>query len=57
MDVATAVSLWRQYIQPKTSLGYGLISPAVTSDSAGVPWLQSFISQCPDCTVRVLRTL
>ncbi|KAI0728720.1 glycosyl hydrolase catalytic core-domain-containing protein [Fomitopsis betulina] len=50
MDVATAVSLWRQYIQPKTSLGYGLISPAVTSDSAGVPWLQSFISQCPDCT-------
>ncbi|KZT72594.1 glycoside hydrolase family 128 protein [Daedalea quercina L-15889] len=46
MDAGTAASLWQQYIEPKKDIGYGLISPAVTSDQAGIPWMQSFISEC-----------
>ncbi|KAH9938396.1 glycosyl hydrolase catalytic core-domain-containing protein [Fomitopsis serialis] len=46
MDPGSAASLWQQYIEPKKDLGMGLISPAVTSDSAGIPWMQSFISAC-----------
>ncbi|KAI0939468.1 hypothetical protein AcW1_004498 [Taiwanofungus camphoratus] len=50
IDPQTAASLWQQNIQPKKQLGYNLISPAVTSDAAGIPWLQQFFQACQGCT-------
>ncbi|KAH9844054.1 glycosyl hydrolase catalytic core-domain-containing protein [Rhodofomes roseus] len=49
IDAGTAASLWQQYIQPKADVGFGLISPAVTNDDQGIPWMQSFISSCNGC--------
>jgi len=50
MSVGSALSLWKQAIQPMHSRKG---SPAVTSSPAGLAWLDSFLSQChaPDCTV------
>lgn len=55
IDPQTAASLWQQNIQPKKQLGYNLISPAVTSDAAGIPWLQQFFQACQGCTVSLGR--
>jgi len=52
LAAATAVSLWKQYIQPlKSSHGLSLGAPAVSSDSTGLPWLRSFVSECSGCTI------
>ncbi|KAL6299131.1 glycosyl hydrolase catalytic core-domain-containing protein [Sparassis latifolia] len=45
-----AATLWMNNIQPKKSDGFQLISPAVSSGSAGIPWLQSFFGACGGCT-------
>jgi hypothetical protein len=44
-DVATAVSLWFEYIQPLGNQGYQIISPACTNSPTGFGWIQSFVSQ------------
>ncbi|KZT12986.1 glycoside hydrolase family 128 protein [Laetiporus sulphureus 93-53] len=51
MDPSTAASLWLQYIEPKKDEGFRLISPAVSSGSDGIPWLESFMSACDTCTI------
>lgn len=50
LDPNDAAGLWMQYIQPKKDLGYKLISPAVSSGSGGIPWLQQFMAACTECT-------
>jgi len=52
IDPNDAAQLWMQYIEPlKTSMpGIQLGAPAVSSDSTGVPWLQTFFSACGNCT-------
>ena len=52
MSPDTAVTLWKQYIQPlKTSLGLRLGSPAVSNGPQGLPWLQQFVSKCTGCSI------
>jgi hypothetical protein len=51
LDPGYAASLWQQYLQPLKNQGYNLVSPAVTSGPGGIPWLQSFLSDCAGCDV------
>jgi len=46
---ATAVSLWKQYMQPRSSFRLG--SPVVASNTNGKSWLQQFMSQCSGCKI------
>ncbi|KAJ3281837.1 hypothetical protein HK104_011256 [Borealophlyctis nickersoniae] len=48
MSVGTAVSLWRQHIQPT---GLRLGSPAPSNGPNGLTWLDQFMSQCTNCNV------
>lgn len=50
ISVSEAVRGWGQYIQPYKS-EYKLISPAVSSSDAGLPWLTQFISSCSGCQI------
>ncbi|KAH9482862.1 hypothetical protein JR316_0004962 [Psilocybe cubensis] len=55
LDPGYGASLWKQYIEPLKNNGYTLISPAVTSGSGGIPWLQSFFGACGGgCTVHAM---
>jgi len=45
MDVADAVGLWKQYMQPMGDQGYKIISPACTNSPDGFTWIQQFVSQ------------
>lgn len=45
MDVADAVGLWKQYMQPMGDQGYKIISPACTNSPDGFAWIQQFVSQ------------
>ncbi|PPQ77341.1 hypothetical protein CVT25_010923 [Psilocybe cyanescens] len=54
LDPGYGASLWKQYIEPLKNSGYTLISPAVTSGSSGIPWLQSFIGACGGCTINAV---
>lgn len=55
LDPATAVSLWKKYIEPikKNDKKVKLISPAVTNAGApgGLAWLDSFLSLCTGCHI------
>jgi len=53
ISVATAVSLWNQYMEPirAHNSNYRLGAPAVTSGSSGLPWIQAFIQQCTGCHI------
>ncbi|KAJ3279088.1 hypothetical protein HK104_001785 [Borealophlyctis nickersoniae] len=51
MSVATAVSLWRKYIQPHSSRGIRLGSPAPTNGPNGLKWLDQFLANCAQCHV------
>jgi hypothetical protein len=54
MDVGTAVSAWKQYMQPFAGK-VKLAAPAVTNGGAplGLTYLKSFISACDGCTIDV----
>ena len=55
MSPQEAYSLWLQHIEPLTQLGYELIAPAVTTGSAGLTWLTTFMKLCKTgCTVRFM---
>lgn len=55
MDVPTAVSKWREIMEPYGAQGVRLGSPGITSiqgdPNAGLPWLKSFLTQCTGCKV------
>ncbi|CDO73849.1 Glycoside Hydrolase Family 128 protein [Trametes cinnabarina] len=51
LDPATAAALWRDYIEPKRSLGYKTCSPAVSARSNGLQWMQQFLQACSGCTI------
>jgi len=46
LDPQTAAQLWIEAIQPLKNQGYMLGTPAITSDSGGIPWMKSFLSAC-----------
>jgi hypothetical protein len=54
MDVGTAVSAWKQYMQPFAGK-VKLASPAVTNGGSpmGLTYLRNFISSCSGCTIDV----
>ena len=49
--VATAVSLFKQYVQPLAAKGYKLGAPAVSASAQGTQWIQDFVNQCTGCTI------
>jgi hypothetical protein len=51
IPVATAVSLWPNFIQPGAIIG----SPATQGNSTGLTWIQSFMSQVNADTTGTLR--
>ncbi|KAE8835193.1 hypothetical protein HRS9122_07463 [Pyrenophora teres f. teres] len=57
IDVATAVSAWKKYMDPLSSLNpkVYLGSPAVTNaaptDSTGLGWLAKFLEACTGCQI------
>ncbi|RDX52524.1 hypothetical protein OH76DRAFT_1345194 [Lentinus brumalis] len=46
-----AAALWQQHIQPLKAQGVLLGSPAPSSSSSGLQWLQQFVQVCTGCTV------
>ncbi|KAL0569783.1 hypothetical protein V5O48_012175 [Marasmius crinis-equi] len=46
--------VWKQYIQPMAAGGSKLVSPAVTSDPQGKPWLTDFFKACDGCTIDII---
>jgi len=54
IDPGYAATLWKQVLDPLKDQGYTLISPAVTSGSSGIPWLESFFGACKGCKVDIL---
>ncbi|KAI0327475.1 hypothetical protein GY45DRAFT_1327586 [Cubamyces sp. BRFM 1775] len=51
LDPDTAAALWKQYIEPKRSLGYKTCSPAVSAATNGQQWMRSFMQACSGCTI------
>jgi hypothetical protein len=53
MNLATAVSSWKTYMQPFAGGSVKLISPAVTNGASpmGLTYLSNFISQCTNCQI------
>lgn len=53
MDVGTAVSAWKQYMEPQKSLKDKMYlgSPAVTNGPNGLSYLSSFINACTGCNI------
>lgn len=51
LSVDQAVQLWKQFLQPLTSLGIRLGSPAISSAPAGKKWLKEFLNHCQGCSV------
>ncbi|KAF5370124.1 hypothetical protein D9758_001227 [Tetrapyrgos nigripes] len=51
LDPQSAAGLWKQYIQPLTSKGYQLVSPAVSNfPPAGKEWMKDFFAACDGCS-------
>jgi len=53
ITVATAVSLWKEYMEPIRSHNgnYRLGAPAVSSGSGGLTWIEAFIQECTGCNI------
>ncbi|KAI0786368.1 glycosyl hydrolase catalytic core-domain-containing protein [Abortiporus biennis] len=51
MSPQAACDLYHAHLVPKLSLGYQLVSPAVTSASSGFTWMSDFLSCCSDCGI------
>ncbi|KAH9895877.1 glycosyl hydrolase catalytic core-domain-containing protein [Cubamyces lactineus] len=51
LDPNTAAALWKEYIEPKRSLGYKTCSPAVSAATNGQQWMRSFMQACSGCTI------
>jgi hypothetical protein len=51
MGVSEAVGIWKEHLEPLADKGITLISPAVTSDANGIPWLEQFIQECGGCRI------
>lgn len=51
IDPTTAADIWSREIQPLSSLGVKLGSPACSSASEGLLWMQQFLSACKNCTI------
>ncbi|KAJ3476957.1 hypothetical protein NLI96_g10796 [Meripilus lineatus] len=43
--------IWHQYIQPKASKGFKLITPATSSAPNGLTWVKDFMKCCTDCSI------
>ena len=54
MSPQEAHGLWTAHIEQLTQLGYELISPSVTTGSAGFKWLSDFMGLCKTCSVRFM---
>jgi hypothetical protein len=54
LDPTYASTLWKEYMLPLRSSGYTLVSPATTSGSGGITWMQTFLNACgPGCVDRL----
>jgi hypothetical protein len=55
MDIATAVSAWKEYMEPLVGQGAQLAAPAVTNGGApmGLTYLENFIGNCTSCHIDV----
>lgn len=51
MDVGTAVSVWKQYIDPLKNEGYKLLAPVTSVNPDGFMWVQQFLEECSGCQV------
>ncbi|KAI5120512.1 hypothetical protein M0805_000097 [Coniferiporia weirii] len=51
MDVGTAVSIWKQYLEPLVDEGYTLLAPVTSSNPDGLTWVQQFFQQCTGCHI------
>ena len=46
MSVSEAHTLWMKYVARFANDGIQLLAPAVTTGSAGLDWLDSFMTMC-----------
>ncbi|KAL5508363.1 hypothetical protein ACEPAH_5982 [Sanghuangporus vaninii] len=51
MDVNTAVSVWKEYLEPLVGEGYTLLSPCTSSNPNGFDWMIDFMQQCSGCHI------
>ncbi|OCB84466.1 hypothetical protein A7U60_g8452 [Sanghuangporus baumii] len=51
MDVDTAVSVWKEYLEPLVDEGYSLLSPCTSSNPNGFDWMIDFFDKCDGCNV------
>lgn len=56
MSPEYAVQLWRDHMEPQKQRGHTLCSPAVSSALNGFTWMESFMSQCTDCSIDCVAT-
>jgi hypothetical protein len=55
MDISTAVSAWKTYMEPLVGQGAQLAAPSVTNGGApmGLTYLENFIGNCTGCHIDV----
>jgi len=49
MDPTDAANLWMEVVVPIQDTIPTLLTPAITSDSYGLPWLNAFMKACKNC--------
>jgi hypothetical protein len=51
ISAGDAANIWQKEMEPVKKLGVQIGAPATVGSGDGIKWLQSFLSQCSDCTI------